>query len=129
MIPVAGQAVYRQMRAVNGWACAFLPNAHEPFYQMRDSAPRWLGHGLKRLAEWILGGALGNRLEQWEMQRKIKKFEARAVHSIEAKLDAKQVKGHFLDYGQITMQRFQDRLNAIDFDMPMLTNKHTSAAD
>lgn len=129
MIPIAGQVVYRQMRAVNGWSCVYLPNADTPFYPQADGAPRRMGQALKRLAEWVLGGGLGDWLEQWEMRRKIKKFEVQAVHSVEAKLDAKQVKGHFLDYGQITMQRYQERVNTIDFDLPRLRDNHTSAAD
>jgi hypothetical protein len=79
---------------------------HEP-----ELAPRGLALWLKHLGEWLLSGALGDALENWERQRKLRKFapEARRPDSA-AVLDAEHVKGHFNDYTRPILQKFNDRL-------------------
>jgi len=63
MVPLMGQTVYAAMRSANNWTLRFLPNAHGPWRQEADLAPGGGLGGLKRLAEALLGGGLGDRLE------------------------------------------------------------------
>lgn len=113
MIPFIGFDYYWHMRHANGWVGEILPNASVPFYQETDKKPRLFGRWLQFFMEWVLGGYLGNRLETWEQRRKIRKFEAQAIHSQDTRLDSDQVKGHFADYGFWTSHKFQERVAAL----------------
>lgn len=125
MVPIVGHQWYHAMREVNAWTTAILPNADGAFYREPDRRPRYLRQWLKGLLEWLLGGRIGNWLEGWEMRRKIRKFQPQFTPTSEVQLDENQVKGHFISYGQTTLQRFQERLEAYN----LLTNTITSAAD
>lgn len=127
MIPLVGHDLYQDMRALNGWAIEFLPNATKPFYPTTDQPAQGFWAVLKQASEWLLGGALGNRLEQWEMHRKVRKFESHLQDNDEVKLDAKQVKGHFMMYGQMTLSRYHARLT--DLNLMAYLHDQSSAAD
>ena len=111
MVPLVGHAVYTQMRVANQWSAQYLPQAQQPLRHEPELAPRGLALWLKHLGEWLLSGALGDALENWERQRKLRKFapEARRPDSA-AVLDAEHVKGHFNDYTRPILQKFNDRL-------------------
>jgi hypothetical protein len=115
MVPVYGRAVYAQMCAANGWIQTLLPNALRPDCDEVDLQPGPLGRALKRGAEWLLGGRLGNALETWEMHRKMRKFQRRFNHWDEAtRLDRDHVKGHFDDHGAPVMRRYAERLAQLE---------------
>lgn len=115
MTPLAGHAVYWQMRTLNRWAADYLPNAlSAPVATQSDSnrlepdaAPRGPG---RRWLEWPLAGRLGDAVEGWERRRKLKKFQAQLhrPHSA-AVLDESHVKGHFDDYGRLTLESYERR--------------------
>ena len=73
--------------------------------------PRGLGRALQRLAEGLLSGPIGDRLEAWEQRRKMRKFapDARLPGS-SAELDPDHVKGHFKDYGYPALESYRARL-------------------
>lgn len=130
MVPMVGHHLYQKMRLQNDWVETYLPNANGAFYNESDGQPRRLGKWIKRFGELILSGFIGNWLENWEMRRKIRKFEHHQTTNSEVKLDKQQVKGHFIDYGNMTLQRFQQRLEQHDLHLPnILPNQHSSAAD
>ena len=110
MVPLAGQELYASMIQANSWTGVFLPNAAPPPRRERDNAPRGVGKWAQRLAEWLLSGKLGDRLENWERRRKLAKFapQLRQPGSAAA-LDATQVKGHFNDYGGVTLREYEQR--------------------
>lgn len=126
MIPISGLRLYAQMRAANAWAGAHLPNADGPFYPapaMRlgpiARAGSATARALKRIGELALAGPLGNRLERWEQRRKLRKFAAQmATPGSAAQLDGAQVKGHFNDYGQGALRRYQERLVEYGLALP-----------
>jgi hypothetical protein len=105
MVPICGGTVYEAMLNANKWVKAYLPNAAP--YPTQSSTPKLV----KVILEKLLGGWLGDKLEQWEYQRKRHKFEADA-HKPEstAVIDNGHVKGHFNDNGHPIMQQFQARL-------------------
>jgi hypothetical protein len=117
MIPLTGQAVYQKMRQANQWVDEMLPNAQAPFYPEKDGMPRWIGRWVQAIFEWSLSGPLGNRLENWERSRKIRKLEKQAIQSTDTVLDDQHVKGHFFDYGSRTLQRFYERLAAYGLEV------------
>lgn len=110
MIPLVGHDLYAEMRDLNAWATSYIPNAAQPFFTTTDDKPRGLIALAKRTVEWMLGGAIGDRLEAWEMNRKLRKLGVAEESSDEVELNAQQVKGHFMNYGQLTLQRYEERL-------------------
>jgi len=111
MVPLVGHAVYSEMRAANEWSVDFLPQAQTPLRfqpELRlSSGPR----ALQRCGEWLLAGRLGDALERWERDRKLRKFAAAAGQaSSAAELDADRVKGHFDDHGHPILQQFNERV-------------------
>lgn len=69
MVPLYGRGVYRRLWSSNPQVQAYLPNARP----RRMPPDRLLPGGklLKQLAEGLLGGTLGDRLEIWEQRRKV----------------------------------------------------------
>jgi len=117
MVPVYGFAVYEQMRGANRWVEDYLPNAALPYFAEAEYVPRGGWNALKRLGEWALGGRLGDALERWEYQRKLRRFadDLRTPNSA-ALLDDQHVKGHFQDHGHPVMQEYARRLRAFELD-------------
>jgi hypothetical protein len=110
MVPVYGLAVYDRMCAANSWIRRVLPNAAQPLWNQPESAPGAIGRGFKRVLEKMLGGQLGTALENWEMRRKIRKFQPRLGRPDgDALLDRDHVKGHFEDYGGPVMRLYAER--------------------
>ncbi|MFP4324128.1 MAG: hypothetical protein ACLFTK_16860 [Anaerolineales bacterium] len=112
MVPISGGALYHDMRRANPWADALMPNAGVPLQAPADFTPRGWARRLQGVAEWLLGGWLGDRLESWEQRRKARRFaqeDARYDHSA-AIINAEQVKGHFDDYGHGVLCAYEDRL-------------------
>ena len=81
-------------------------------YKVLDCSPA----EFKRLAEWLLGGRPGDRIENWEMRRKQRKFARRLTPASGAILDRDHVKGHFNDYGVPVMQLYVERLAQFPID-------------
>jgi len=110
MIPIAGYDMYRRMRAVNVWVEKFLPNARSLPRANPVDEPRRLWRTLQRLCEKLFSGSLGDALEKWERDRKMKKFQLQ-MHSSNsaALLDETQVKGHFNDYGRRALKEYEAR--------------------
>ena len=115
MVPAYGLDVYHRMRAANPWIQSLLPNAARP-WQCEPEQHTWpIGRLLKRSLEWLLSGRLGDRLEAWEMRRKLHKFQSKLgrPHG-DAILDHDHVKGHFDDYGEPVMRLFAERVAQLE---------------
>ncbi len=111
MVPLAGQAVYAEMRAANTWSQGYLPQAVGPLRAEPELRPASWRLAIKRAGEWLLGGRLGESLERWERDRKLRKFAPVSVQaSSAAELDAERVKGHFDDHGHPILQKFNARV-------------------
>lgn len=117
MIPLYGHPLYWQFRLLNAWTDEHLPNASAMFYHAEDYQMGGLWRGLKHLCEFALNGRLGNWLERWEYQRKLRRFtpDMQAVDS-SAVLDENNVKGHFNDYGNPVLRRYHQRLGEIGLE-------------
>ncbi|MBZ0318567.1 MAG: hypothetical protein K8L91_19290 [Anaerolineae bacterium] len=133
MIPLTGQGIYQQMRSLNQWADAMLPNAQAPFYPEMDAAPHRVGRWIQAALELLLSGPIGHRLEDWERHRKMSKFHSQATQSTDTVLDAEHVKGHFFDYGSRTLHRFEESLKAYNlvsgFEVEQAGEMFSPAAD
>ncbi|MBA3874313.1 MAG: hypothetical protein H0X30_34720 [Anaerolineae bacterium] len=110
MVPIYGQDYYRRFREANDWVYQQLPNALDPFFDV-DQTPTNTSSTIKQLLEVVCGGTVGNWIEQWEYQRKLRRFAAdmQTPHS-SAQVDDTQVKGHFNDHGHPALQKYDQRL-------------------
>jgi hypothetical protein len=113
MMPMAGLALYRTMREINRWSDAWLPNAGDPFYAEPDATPQGIGLVLQRTAEVILNTPIGDMIERWEYQRKLRKFAPQTQQpTSSATIDGDQAKGHFNDHGLRILEQYEERLRA-----------------
>jgi hypothetical protein len=111
MIPIYGHPLYWSFRAINAWTINHMPNAGEIFHDAPELTPGKAGLVFKRALELAFRGKLGDKLENWEYQRKIRRFatQIQTPHSA-ALLDEAHVKGHFKDYGHPVLRQYHERL-------------------
>lgn len=111
VIPIYGSGIYAALRTDNAWVDDLLPNADGVFHAADDYQPGRGWRLLKRAAEALLGGGLGDALDGWEQRRKLRRFASalQTPHSA-AKLNADQVKGHFNDHGHPVLRQYAERL-------------------
>jgi len=107
MVPIAGGATYRDVLARNAWYRDFLPN-HAPAPVAARAGP---GRPL-RLAEAALRARPVDRLERWEMRRKVARLSA-GTTSGEQQFDATACKGHFEEHRRRTLRAFDERLTGL----------------
>ena len=111
MVPMYGGEVYAQLLCANAWTKTHLPNAVGAYRREPELRSSVVARAIKRVSEWLLSGALGNRLEMWEMRRKLHKFRPQLGRPDgNAILDRDHVKGHFDDYGGPVMRLYAERL-------------------
>ncbi|MCO6451390.1 MAG: hypothetical protein J5I90_11445 [Caldilineales bacterium] len=116
LVPLSGFDIYRQIRDINNWSREFLPNADGP----PAKASGLNGHASKLLrrlqpaGEAILRTGLGEKLDRWEMNRKVRKFKAQYPNQSEAAFSVDWCKGHFDGHAGRIMHAFNDRLQTID---------------
>ncbi len=107
MVPIAGLGVYAAMRRLNSWTLDYLPNATLEWWTAIEPGSK--PPVLQRLGEQLLQAPIFNRLERWEMERKIQKFEKMPGSHLETLFDADRCKGHFDAHENRTLSAFQER--------------------
>ena len=116
LIPVAGLKVYRHLLNNNAWILEYLPNA------VTDSRNMLVADGNERIgyrpAELVLGGSLGDVLENWERNRKINRLSRESLQrgSVETIFDPHVCKGHMVSHACTVQKLYHDnlRLHGID---------------
>ena len=105
------------MRKCNRWVGDYLANADEAYFREIERSPGRVWDWLKHAVEFLFGGRLGDQLEAWEYQRKLRRFAAdlQTPHNA-ALLDDQHVKGHFNDHGHPVMQHYEDRLRKYNLE-------------
>jgi hypothetical protein len=114
MRPLAGDRVYRRMRAANAWSAAFLPNAgeHEVAAALPAAARGWVA----RTGEALLSSSLGAGLERLEMRyrmRKMRRWLASEPDLREAEFTADWFKSHTTARAHSTVAAFAERLRQV----------------
>ena len=117
MVPIYGHSLYWIFREANDWVADHLPNASEIFHDEPEHIPGKFAQTIKQILEAILGGKLGDKLERWEYQRKLRRFasDMETPHSA-AQLDENRVKGHFKDYGHPVLRQYHERLREYELE-------------
>ena len=112
MVPLAGLATYQQLRDLNRWTYAYLPNASGTPRRLAAVEPN--RRAAQRLVESTLRSRVCAPLERWEMTRKVRKLGNQGDGHAEAAFGPDWCKGHFGDHGQATLSRFAERLQALE---------------
>jgi hypothetical protein len=94
MIPISGTEIYQEIRRLNSWMDDYLPNASGAPELAHGVKSEEKPHFLKRIMEIVLNLPMGDRLEKWEMNRKIKKLSYEQSSSRESYFSADVCKGH-----------------------------------
>jgi hypothetical protein len=114
MIPLYGLAAYNQFRKLNRWTENYLPNSDEPFHLKPERPLSHVGFLLKRVFERSLGGAVGDRLERWEMKRKIRKLKNQVPATADSvSFSADVCRGFFSGHLRRTLHEFDERVNRL----------------
>jgi hypothetical protein len=111
MQPVSGQDVYVRMLEANPWCLEQYPNWHAD----RDQSPTRRGV-LRRLAEAVLGGRLGNALERRLLRRKGRELAAQGTGNGEAVFNEQMCKGHFEAHRSRLEAALAQRMRALELE-------------
>ncbi len=111
MIPITGKDVYERLRRTNDWTDCFLPNASG----MSDIGNLQAvgASAVQSLMEMLLRGSLGNRLEEWEMKRKIRRLTRQEGFGVETRFSDEICQGNFLHHGAQTRRALEQRLTRL----------------
>jgi hypothetical protein len=124
MVPLAGMEVYDELRRRNRWVLDYLPNANgAPGTPGARVGRRPVDRAVRWLLELPLRTRAGDRLEAWEMERKIRKLAREKEPSSEASFSAEWCKGHFHNHERETMEAFAERLASLGAPRPAEDSK------
>ena len=122
---IKGKDVYVRLMKVNGWIRDFLPNAFNAnSMNATNKAQNSLVRGIRierfqHLLETLLPGNLGDRFENWEMNRKIARFSKQAGFGEETIFNAEICQGNFHHHRQWTRELFEKKLIRLDSPLPL----------
>lgn len=120
MIPIVGIDVYHRLLAENAWAQDFLPNALNAKNADKNLRMSEFGVGrLQHLLEFLLNGKLGDRIERWEMNRKIARFSQQAGFGEETIFNAEVCQGNFHHHRKWTKEAYENRLSNLRANSPL----------
>lgn len=112
MIPITGLDVYYKLMLANKWIEELLPNAYVEcigsLHRIRQRASVF-----QSVLEFLLPGRLADRFEQWEMNRKIKRFSNQPGFGEETIFNAEICQGNFHHHRKWTQEAFESRLEVI----------------
>jgi len=110
MIPITGRDMYYKLMSVNPWIKGFLPNAYLEFNSSRLENVQEPAPALQKVLEFPLRGKLGDRIEQWEMNRKIARFSKHVGFGEETIFNSDMCQGNFEHYRQRTEEQLEQRI-------------------
>ena len=110
MLLITGKEVYSRLMQANPWVESFLPNAYMESNSLPWGNSQELAPALQSLFELPLRGNLGNRLEAWEMNRKIARFTRQHGYGEETVFNADVCQGNFDHHRSWTYEALEKRL-------------------
>jgi len=113
MIPITGLDVYRRLMKANRWAGTFLPNAFPGSKSLLLETTQQLFPAFQSLLELPLRGKLGDRFENWEMDRKVLRFSQQVGFGEETNFNADVCQGNFHHHRSLTRDKFESQLAAL----------------
>ena len=122
MLPITGLDAYRKLMKTNEWVKDFLPNVEQTSEAFETSEVL-----LQSILEFPLRGKLGERLERWEMNRKIACFSQQAGFGEETVFSADICQGNFGHHKRWTQAALQNRLRKMNLESDSLLSVTTGA--
>lgn len=113
MIPITGFNIYSRLLNANKWVQSFLPNAFMESNSLLLGNSQERVPALQSLLEYTLHSPLGDRLEAWEMKRKIARFSRQQGFGEETVFNAEMCQGNFDHHGSWTRQALDERLSKL----------------
>lgn len=107
MIPIVGRDVYQRLMNLNEWVKEFLPNTTlrvQPFTKTQ---------AVSKIFELPLRGKLGDRVERWEMNRKIVRFSKQEGFGEETIFNSEMCQGNFDHHHRKTREIFEEKVNEV----------------
>jgi len=117
MIPITGMGVYQKLMQVNEWVKEFLPNARQASEVSKTSEAL-----VQKTLELPLRGRLGDRLENWERNRKIARFSKLDGFGEETVFNSDMCQGNFDHHRKWTQEQFDQKIMDIDSLLPLGEN-------
>jgi len=113
MIPLSGMKIYRGIRHLNVWIHDYLPNA-----LMEPELPPGLKQAegssfFQKVLELPFGSPFANKLEKWEMKRKMERLTREQSSSLESYFSTDVCKGHIDRHKQKTETAIAEKLERI----------------
>ena len=109
MIPITGMGVYQRLMKANEWAKEFLPNVDiTKTSEVSETSEVW------KVLELPLRGKMGDRFEQWEMDRKIARFSKQEGFGEETVFNTEVCQGNFHHHRKWTQEVFEEKLSALE---------------
>jgi hypothetical protein len=108
MVLITGKEVYSRLMQANPWVESFFPNCSHDFSRDRKSTNA--ATAFRSIAEFSLGGKAGDRLEAWEMNRKIARFTRQQGYGAETIFNADVCQGNFDHHRTWTHEALEQRL-------------------
>jgi hypothetical protein len=118
MVLITGKEVYSRLMQANPWVGSFLPNAFMNSGGL-SSKPQERAPALQSLFERPLRGVLGDRLEAWEMNRKIARFTRQYGFGEETIFNAEVCQGNFDHHRSWTYEALEKRLAEFKIKSPL----------
>jgi len=118
MIPIAGLDVYQSLLKENEWVKEFLPNRTLESDCLLLPLQGFAA-SIQRFGEFFLNGNFGDKLERWEMTRKIKRFSNQEGFGEETVFNADICQGNFDHHRKATNELFQKRLMNLIHGSPL----------
>lgn len=112
MIPITGFDVYQRLMNANAWVRDIFPNL--PSFSGNSGTP---ASSLQSVLEFPLRGSLGDRIERWEMNRKIERLSKQAGFDEEVIFNVEMCQGNFDHHRQRTNRKLAGRLSRFDHDV------------
>lgn len=119
MIPVSGMDVYRKLIRANAWVEEFLPNAWDALQASLNHLKSETRTSLSRVVEIPLRSRLGDRVERWEMDRKIARFSKQAGFGEETRFDTEICQGNFHHHRKWTYHEYRRNLRNLGLPSPL----------
>lgn len=133
MMLITGKEVYSRLMQANPWVESFLPNCSHASSEQRATTPalvrlthalarsasephgaRGVAPAIRSIGEFSLGGKAGDRLEIWEMNRKIARFTRQQGYGQETIFNADVCQGNFDHHRNRTYEALEQRLAKLE---------------
>jgi len=113
MVPIIGFNVYQKLMKANEWVKEFLPNAFLESTSLLLENSQKRTSALQSFLEFPLSDKLGDKFEQWEMNRKIARFSKQAGFGEETVFTDEVCQGNFDHHRKWTREIFEKKLHII----------------